>query len=168
MTDDMRRLLAAIALGGLVAGALDITYAITFWAVKGVPAERVLQSVASGLLGRDAYAGGAPIAALGLLLHFLIAAAMAAAYVVASRRLRALVERPIVFGALYGLLLYAIMNYVVLPLSAFPGAGQFSWPSLIGGLCAHTLLVGIPIALFARRALRPPAAQRWVVDEQTA
>jgi hypothetical protein len=59
-----------VLLGGLVAGALDISYAWAFWALKaGVPAMRIFQSVAKGLLGPASYRGGATTAALGLLLH---------------------------------------------------------------------------------------------------
>ena len=46
----------------------------------------ILHSIAAGFLGRDAArAGGVPTAALGLLLHFLVAFIIASIYVVASR-----------------------------------------------------------------------------------
>ena len=56
----------AVALGGLAAGVIDITYACTFWAIKaGARPSRILQSVAAGLLGRQAaVAGGASLAQL--------------------------------------------------------------------------------------------------------
>jgi hypothetical protein len=41
----------AILLGGLIAGTLDILYAIGFSAWRGTPPQRLLQFVASGLLG---------------------------------------------------------------------------------------------------------------------
>lgn len=150
---NVRRSTLAIALAGLTAGALDILYAIGFYATRDVPAIRILQSVASGLLGRDAYGGGGTTAALGLLLHCLITTMMAAAYIVASRMMPLLAQRPVLFGSLYGLLLYVIMNFVVVPLSAFPGSTDTSGAVLVGGLLAHTLLVGLPIALFARWAM---------------
>lgn len=153
-TDALRRVLIAIVLAGLIAGALDILYAIAYHGLRGIPAVRILQSVASGLLGRGAYAGGAATAALGLTVHCLITTIMAATYITASRRLPALAQRPFRWGPLYGLVLYAVMNYVVVPLSAAPGSGRFSWIGLVGGLLAHMLLVGLPIALFARWAAR--------------
>lgn len=84
----MRRHTAAFAIlvGGSIAGALDITYAIVFSGIRGVPAIRLLQSVASGLLGSAAFEGGVPAAALGLFLHFIIAFSAAAVFYVASRR----------------------------------------------------------------------------------
>ena len=106
------RPLRYVLAGGLVAGALDITYACVFWAIKaGVPAQRIFQSVAAGLLGKASFTGGWGTAVLGLGLHFFIATTMSVTYYVVSRRLPVLAERPVPFGAAYGLLLYVIMNY---------------------------------------------------------
>jgi len=140
--------------GGFVAGALDIVFAIVFWAVKrGVPATRILQSVAAGLLGRASFEGGLRSAALGLALQFFIAVSMSVTYFAVSRRLPLLWQRPLLCGAAYGLLLYAIMNYVVVPLSAaLPGSKDPLWVTL--SIAVHMLLIGVPIALFTRRALR--------------
>jgi uncharacterized membrane protein YagU involved in acid resistance len=144
-----------VVLGGLVAGALDIVYACTFWAIRAdVPPRRILQSIAAGLLGPASFQGGTATAALGLALHFLIAISMAAAYALAAVRWPVLALRPVACGALYGLVLYATMNLVVVPLSAAaPGPRDPLW---IGStIAAHVVLVGIPIALAAR-----PAAPR--------
>jgi len=141
--------------GGLVAGALDITYACVFWAIKaGVPAQRIFQSVAAGLLGKASFTGGWGTAVLGLGLHFFIATTMSVTYYVVSRRLPLLAEGPVPFGAAYGLLLYIIMNYVVVPLSAAAGGGRKD-PLWVGlSIVVHVVLIGIPIALFTRRAAR--------------
>ncbi len=140
--------------GGLVAGALDIVYACVFWALKrDVPAQRILQSVAAGLLGEASFEGGWATAALGLALHFLIALSMSAAYYLVSQRWALLWQRPFLCGAGYGLLLYAIMNHVVVPLSAAaPGSKDPLWITLT--IAVHALLIGIPIALAARRAIQ--------------
>lgn len=142
-----------VLMGGLVAGTFDIVYAIVFWAVKrDLPPSRILQSVASGLLGKASFNGGIATAALGLALHFFIALSMAVTFWLVARRLPVLTIRPVVCGALYGLGLYAIMNYVVVPLSAAgPGARDPLWVSL--SVVVHALLIGVPIALFARRAI---------------
>jgi hypothetical protein len=139
--------------GGLVAGTLDILYACFFWALRGdVPAQRILQSVAAGLLGSSSFAGGSRTAALGLVLHFFIATAMAVVYYLAARRWPLLWRRPWLSGALYGLLLYLVMNFLVVPLSAAgPGSKDPLWVSLT--IAVHVLFVGIPCALFARWAL---------------
>ena len=144
----------AILAGGLAAGALDITAAMVIYGLRGVPPIRVLQSVASGLLGTDAFRGGLATAALGTALHFFIATTAAAVYYAASRRLTVLVRRPVRWGLLYGVAVYLFMNLVVLPLSAVPKR-----PFAVGMaaiiLVVHMLFVGLPIALAVRRYAGP-------------
>lgn len=153
----MRRNPAAFAIlvGGAIAGALDITYAIVFSGFRGVSATRVLQSVASGLLGPAAYEGGRPTAVLGLCLHFFIAFSAAAIFYAASRRLPFLTERPVLAGILYGVIVYAVMNLVVLPLSAYPPRTSFPLIVIATGLFVHMFFIGLPIALATRRASGP-------------
>jgi hypothetical protein len=139
----------AVLFGTLTVGTLDILDAFIFFGLLGVAPVRILHSIASGLLGRAAYEGGAATAALGLGLHFFIAFGIVAVYVLASRWLPVLARRPWVYGLLYGLLVYAVMNYVVVPLSAAslrPPSGL----SLVNGLLIHALGIGLPSALFAR------------------
>ena len=142
----------AVLVGGLIGGALDILFAISFAAYNGISALRLLQSVASGLLGRDAYSGGAPTAALGLALHFAMAIAFAGAFVLASRRLPLLVRRPYLFGGLFGVGVFLFMRFVVLPWSAFPHPVSFKPLATTLDLLSHVFLFGIPIALAARAA----------------
>ena len=85
----------------------------------------MLQSIASGVLGLNSYNGGLKTAALGLGLHFIIATGWAAIFYLASRKLKFMVQQPIVSGLLYGIAVYCLMNLVVLPLSAFPHKMQF-------------------------------------------
>lgn len=152
----MRRHPAAFAIlvGGLIAGAIDISYAVGFSAFRGVAPMRILQSVASGLLGSPAYQGGAGTAALGFLLHFLLMLIIAAIFYVASTRLRFLLARPVLWGAIYGFLVYWAMNLVVLPLSAFPSTVKFVPVVVITSLIVHAFGIGVPIALASRAALR--------------
>jgi hypothetical protein len=148
-----RHPLRLVLAGGLIAGTLDITYAWVFWAIKaGIALPRVFQSVAAGLLGKASFEGGAATAVLGLFLHFFIATSMSLTYYLVATRWPLLRARPILCGALYGLLCYGIMNYVVLPLSAAGGGSRDSlWIAL--SLLVHAFFIGVPIALCASRAL---------------
>jgi uncharacterized membrane protein YagU involved in acid resistance len=141
-----------LAVGALVAGAFDITYAIVFsYLRRGTPPSRILQSVTSGVLGRAAY-DGTRTAALGLGLHFLNAFIITTIFFLAARSWPALVRRPIAIGAAYGLLVYLVMNFVVIPLSAigvFPRPAPVLWMT---ELSVHMFLVGVTIALAAHRA----------------
>jgi len=151
------RALRAILTGGLLAGAFDITYAFITWGLQGLTPIQIGQSVAAGLLGREAaFAGGVPSGILGLVLHFLMAIIMAAVYYTAATRVPLLVKRAVLCGAVYGLGLYVVMNFVVMPLSAIGrfGGGGGSMTVLITSILVHMFLVGVPIAHFTRRALR--------------
>ena len=144
-----------ILLGGLIAGSLDITYACVHTYIRlGWTPIRLLQSVASGALGRDAaIAGGNKTAALGLGFHFLIALMAATVYYFASRVLGFMVTHAVISGILYGVCVYAVMNCVVLRLSAMH-VTTWPWSSpksvLIGGLLIHMFGIGLPIALAVR------------------
>lgn len=148
-----RTALGWVLFGGFVAGALDFAFATSFWALQGVAPQRVWQSVAAGLLGRSSFDGGTATALFGAALHYLIAMTMSLGYALPARRLGALLRHPWLLGALYGLLLYAVMTYVVVPLSAAPagGAGNRLW--ITCSVLAHVVLVGWPCAWAARRAL---------------
>jgi hypothetical protein len=150
----MSRKVTLVLLGGLVAGACDITYATVFsYFRSGVPPMRILQSVASGLLGRASYEGGWPTALLGLGLHFFIAIIAAAVFFFAARRLEFPLRRPLLWGAGFGVLMYGFMNMVVLPLSRVPPrAAPAAMVVVITGLLVHMFGFGVPIALAARRA----------------
>lgn len=150
------RLLLWTLLAGAVAGTLDIVFACAWWHWRaGTPAVRVFQSVAAGLLGRASFGGGAASAMLGLALHFAIATAMAAAYLGAAAIWPALSQRPWLAGIAYGVVLYAVMRYVVVPLSAAPPPSRDpAW--VAASVLAHALLVGLPIAWCARAARLHP------------
>lgn len=132
--------------GGLLAGLLDIIYALSAYAVAGVPPQRLLQVVASGILGESAFKGGWQSALFGLSLHFSIALIMAAVFVAAFLSVDILRKHLVLAGCSYGLLLYGAMNYVIVPLSkAVPGKPPEGW-LFVSGIAAHIFLVGLPIA----------------------
>lgn len=149
----------SIVLGGFAAGVLDILDAFAVAVLTGRSPARVLHAIASGVLGPRAYQGGAPAAALGLGLHFLIAFGAATVYFLASRRLPILVRRPGWCGLAFGLAVWVFMYYVVLPITFGRPNTIPALPVLINQLGIHAIGVGLPIALFtsrsARRAVRP-------------
>lgn len=144
--------------GGLVVGVLDGLFALIFYGlVLGARPLRIFQSVAAGLLGGAAFGSGTPTFLLGVLLHFVVATCIAAVYYAASLKLPVLIRRAVACGLAYGLLAYLVMNYVVIPLSA-AAPGRFSLRTFLPAFIAHALLVGLPVALLARRSAK--AARR--------
>jgi hypothetical protein len=149
--------LASIVGGGLTIGVLDLVESIVVLQFSGVPAVRVLKSIATGLLGASAFQGGIGTDLLGLAIHFSIAFVVAAVYWIASRQFDALLEHPWVSGLLYGCMVFLVMQFVALPLSAAVRPA-FSIGTFIHGLIKHALLVGLPVALITARSERVTAA----------
>jgi hypothetical protein len=143
----------ALVLGTLAIGILDLADAFVFFGLRGVSPVRILHSIAAGLLGREAFSGGVPTAVLGACLHFFIAFCIAATFLFASRRLTFLTRRPIVWGVLYGIAAYLVMNFVVLPLSA-AGGGVPTGSVLVNGVLIHMFGVGLPAAVIGSRVSR--------------
>lgn len=146
----------ALVFGAFTVGTLDLLDAIVFSAFRGVAPLRVPQSIAAGLLGRAAFAGGVGTALAGIAIHYFIATSVVATYFLASRRLRSLTRHALLLGPLYGLAVWVVMNYVVIPLSAIT-MPPLTVARLINGLGIHALGVGLPSALFARAATEASA-----------
>lgn len=139
----------AVFFAGLLAGMLDITAAFITWAPQGVPPLRILQGIASGLLGPQAFKEGMQTALLGGALHFLIALSAAAVFYAASRRIDFMTRRPILSGVLYGVCVYLVMYWIVMPLSRFHPAQTLT--RSIVAIVTHMVCVGLPISLMVRR-----------------
>ncbi len=143
----------AVMLGGLAVGIADGLDAVVFFGMRGVEPMRIFQAIASGVLGRAAFSGGTRTALLGVALHFGIALTIVTVYYLASRALPSLARRPFVWGPLYGIAVWLVMNFVVLPLSA-AGTGAMTTPVIVNGLLIHIFGVGLLAALAARMARR--------------
>jgi hypothetical protein len=140
----------AVLWAGFACGVLDITAALVVYGYLGLKPVRLLQGIASGLLGPKAFDDGVATALLGLLCHFVIAFGAATVYFVASRTIPFLVQYAIPCGVLYGVAVYFFMNRIVVPLSA-AAKRPFSLKLMIIGVVIHIFCVGLPIALGVRR-----------------
>jgi hypothetical protein len=153
-TDRTPGSLRTILSAGILAGALDITAAFVVYGAKGASPKRILQGISSGLLGPAAFRGGWKTVVLGGAFQFFIAVASAAVFFAASRSLAALVRRPLLWGALYGIAVYVVMYRIVVPLSRFHSR-PFSWSATATAVVIHVFCVGIPIAAMVARGARP-------------
>jgi hypothetical protein len=143
-----------VVLGGLALGTLDLIFACTFWgALRGLAPVRILQSIAAGVQGSTAFGGGAGSAMLGALCHYFIAIMMVCWYTLAGARLRTLIEHPVRYGLPYGLLLYGVMTYLVVPLSNAPQPTKIYLPWMVASIIMHAVF-GVICAWFARWAHR--------------
>lgn len=144
------------AIGGLIAATLDIVYALVFFGFRGVSAVTILQSIASGVLGTNAYRRGVLAALLGLVLHYFIMLLIAFVFLAAARRLDVLVRRPLLCGALFGVVVYCVMNFIVVPMSASAAEFRFDAVVVPAGVLVHMFFIGVPIALAVRAGLKKP------------
>ena len=143
-----------VLLAGLAIGTLDLLFACSYWGVGyDVPPIRILHSVAAGVLGPQARESGLAGAALGAACHYFIATCMAAAYWLAASRMPRLSKRPTAYGLAYGLVLYAFMTWVVVPLSNAPHGQAMPLAWTLSSVAMHAL-IGVLCAWFARAALR--------------
>jgi hypothetical protein len=149
------RAIDTIPLGGLFIGLFDLIFAFTFYGfILRVPLLRIFQSVAAGVLGRPrAYAGGARTFFLGIILHFVVATCIATIYYLATLVLPVLIRHPVVSGLIYGVMAYFGMKFIILPLSAIGQRGPIPrFAVLITEVIGHAVLVGLPVALVARKS----------------
>jgi hypothetical protein len=139
---------------GVVAGFLDIAFATLLTLARGRSPEHLLQAIASGLLGQLAFRAGTAAAALGLVCHMLISVAMSATFFVIGCRWRYVLDHLDQSVIAFGVVSWALMQYVVVPLSAAPFVLPNTAVSIGTSLFSHILLVGLPIGLMARVAVR--------------
>lgn len=140
------------SLAVLICGALDIGYAIVTTMMKGGTASSVLRGLASGPFGEAVMGWGLGGVVLGLAVHFTIMAVMVAVYFALAANTRLGMLSPWIAGTGYGLVLYVIMYFVVLPLR-WPTTYPLTDPMKLAiSLFPHIALVGIPLAFIVPRA----------------
>jgi uncharacterized membrane protein YagU involved in acid resistance len=132
--------------GGFVAGTLDVGAACL---ISGASPYIICQTIACGVLGVASFHMGMRSAAFGLLLQWLMSILIAAFYVGASHWFSVLRRRWILCGCAYGILVFVIMNYVVLPLSAIGHVAHFTPAKAVGNVLAM-IWFGFVVAYFAR------------------
>jgi len=152
MSADRPPLWKVIAGATLLVGALDISDAFIFYGLRGVPPLRILQGIAGGIYGRPALSMGHRSALIGLICHFFIAFCATSVFLLAARKLP-LAHHPWLYGTLFGVALYCVMNYIVLPLSKIGLRPTPPLVPLVNGVAALIFCIGIPLAFIARRYL---------------
>jgi hypothetical protein len=141
--------LRTILTAGVVVGVLDISSAFVIWWQRGVAIQRGLQGIAAGLLGVKSYEGGMATAGLGLALHFFVAFVVVSIFYLTSRKIPFLTIQPLISGVFYGIGVYIVMYWFVLP-TAFSTFRHRLSNELIE-VAIHVCLIGLPTAFIVRR-----------------
>jgi hypothetical protein len=145
----MRSILKTSIAAGLIAGTVDLGAACVINRVWPGP---VLRFIASGLLG-------SPLPHenwvywLGLVLQWAMSILIAAIFVIAAGKMPVLLRRWLAAGIAYGAVVFAVMNFVVVPLSRAK-SGPMTASSVAENLLAMVLF-GLIIAYMARRGKAP-------------
>jgi uncharacterized membrane protein YagU involved in acid resistance len=142
--------LPAMVWGGLISGTLDLTYIMTFYAFRGLGFQTIPHAIASGLLGMKSFEGGWASAILGIVLEYVITFVATLVYYIASRKLSSLTRQAVVWGVLYGVVIYFFMHYIVVPLSAAPKF-QHTLPTVAVDIIGHITVIGPPMALAVKK-----------------
>ena len=151
-SNNRNSLLRSIALGGTIIGLfhLIIQDGIVFSLLEKYPFIPVFQYIASGAMGKAAFAGGLATALLGAVLEFLMTFIIAGIFIVSAYGIPLLRRYVIVGSLLYGVGVFIVMNFIVLPLSAAPPL-QLTVPQIIETFIEHILLIGLPLGILVRR-----------------
>ena len=156
-----REIGSAIFLGGLIAAAVDIGAACL---ITGRSPVFITQVIAGGLLGNATFDGGTGTVILGALLQEAMGVLIAAIYVVGLLKpVPALLRQWIPSGLVYGVIIFFVMNYVVVPLSAWKSAAHFT-PVKFAANMAAMLVFGLIVAFFCRHLVSAQPVQ----NESTA
>lgn len=152
MQQKNREILSAIFLGGIIAATIDIGAASL---ISGRSPMFIMQAIAGGLLGKASFGGGIGTALLGLVLQEVMGVLIATIYVVLLKSASGLLRHWVLSGLTYGVIIFFVMNYVVVPLSAWKSAPHFTSVKFAENMAAM-LLFGLVVAFFGGR---PVSAQ---------
>jgi hypothetical protein len=146
-------MITTLAAAAAVVAALDLIACAVYWEMHGVTVMQVARGPAAWIVGIPATRAMGPWAALlGLVVMYILAAVEVAGYrwLATRARLQRLIRQPVRFGMLYGALAFAMLNWILVPLSAAPGLrAEGNW--LVVLLLIHVFMIGVPCALLARQ-----------------
>jgi hypothetical protein len=147
MNSFTKRLLLTV----LIAGTLDLLSAyIDIFIRTGKISKRMFQYIAGGALGlQNSLKGGIPVILLGIFFHYFIVFCFTLFFFLLYRKTRFFGLNKYLIALIYGFFIWAVMNLVVLPLSALPPTTINFGDALKAGLIL-SIAIGLPVSLSAR------------------
>jgi hypothetical protein len=134
---------------GLVAGTLDITAAcLQFYIKTGRGPLPVLKYIASGVFGKDAYTNNSIMPIMGLLFHFIIAISFAIIFFWLASRVPVLLNYKVLTAIGYGIFMWSVTQFIVIPLSRINPAPVKPLNALIA-ISILIICISIPLIYFA-------------------
>lgn len=147
-----RSLIKAILFAAFIAGTLDLLTAYLFnhYIISHISFTQLLQSIASGVFGKEAFTGGNQVAVYGLIFHYLITLSFTTIFFLICRLMPSVLENKVLTGVLYGIIVWIIMNLLILPVSRFQ-ARPLQWDIALVNMIILILCIGLPVSFFAYR-----------------
>ena len=141
---------AAILLSGLIVGIFDAIAASVFsYGFSGASPDKVFRYVASGVFGKEALTGGMPVAAWGLFFHFIVATGWTTLFYLLRPKIAFLSSSKYTAGIGYGIFIWLMMNFVVVPLSNVPPSTFHFTMRTAVMIMIHMFVIGVPISYLA-------------------
>jgi hypothetical protein len=154
----------ALLLAGLIVGSIDILIAfIDAWFTYHSTPGRVLKYIASGALGKTVFSGGVSIVLLGVLFHFIIAFSFTFLFYFIYPRLMQLLKNKIVIGILYGIFVWAVMIFAVLPLSLIHQE-PFNFLKSLKPILILTVAIGIPLSFMMENIIIDSERKKIIIE----
>ncbi|MEP6927751.1 MAG: hypothetical protein ABI834_08945 [Ginsengibacter sp.] len=115
----MNNLYSRILKAGAIVGTLDILSAFIYYFIKTGKNDFfiILKYIASGIFGKEAFAGGNMMILSGLILHYVIAFAFTIFFFWLFPKIKIFSKNKILTGIIYGIFIWVVMNVVVVPLT---------------------------------------------------
>jgi len=138
----------------LLVGVLDILAALVRQYIKtGKSPVGVLKFIASGIFGQAAFTNGDIMILVGLVLHLVIAMLFALFFFWLVTKWPALLTYKILTGILYGIFIWCVMQFMVLPLSNTTKL-PFNVKDAIIAMAILIVCIGLPLAFMAGKFVK--------------
>ena len=141
--------ITVILIAWLIAGTLDISAAyinVNYLLGRDVTMLRILQYLASSVFHKESFNMGWNSGLVGLAIHYTIALCFTLAYFFACRYIAFLRNQRLIAGLLYGIVVWAIMNLIVLYI-VFPSYHFTPKLTSLNEVVILMLCIGLPIGL---------------------
>jgi len=155
----MKKFFTSALTAGLIAGTLDITAAcIQAYIKTSTTPSQVLRYVASGAVDPKTFSNDTMLAVVGLIVHFIIAISFTFFFFFLAKQIPSLVKYSIPIGILYGVFVWGMMRFIILPyisrLNPKPIVGQEAIKNAAIAAGIIVICIGIPVVLLARKYIK--------------
>jgi hypothetical protein len=149
-----RRPLVLVISSAILVGTLDILAAcIQYYLKTGNGPAPVFKFIASGVFGANAFTAGDRMIMYGLLFHYSIAISFTIFFFLISALFPVVLKAKVATGIVYGILVWAVMNLLVVPISNTP-KGEFDWINAGVGMLILVMCIGLPLSFIAAKQQR--------------